>query len=208
MPADPEGRWHAKDHLAHLTWWRRRNVAVMEAVGAGTPLPELPRDDAVTNARIYAETKDRTVAEIGRDARAAWSAFESALEACSEGDLAKPHPNFAGNQVWEVVPGMGGHIGGHMMAWYMDAGKVERAEAAARWGYAFESALLPEGAKRAEASYNLACFFARAGRVDEAVPLLRDGLRFQPSLVEWAREDPDLAGIRDRDEVRELLARS
>ena len=206
VPVDPTGRWHAKDHLAHLAWWRRRSVGVLGAVHSGGEPPPRSSDDDVQNAAIYAETKHLPAADIKRSAVDSWSALEAALEASSEADLAKPHPNFPEAQVWEVVPGLGGHLGVHLMFWFMDSGDVERAEAAARWGYEFECGLLPEGHKRAEASYNLACFYARAGRVDEALPLLRDSFRFQPSLVEWARKDPDLAGVQDHAEVRALLA--
>jgi hypothetical protein len=92
-----------------------------------------------------------------------------------------------------------------MMSWFLDHGDPDRAEDVAMWEYQFECSLLPEGAKRSDASYNLACFYARVGRVDEAVPLLRESLRFQPSLIEWARKDSDLAGVRDHPEMRELL---
>jgi DinB family protein len=208
VSADAAGRWHAKDHLAHLAWWRHRSAHLIQlARTGGAPPPRAPDDDT-QNAIIYAETKDRPVADVKRDAADSWAELESALEASSESDLTKPHVEYPESQVWEAVPGLAGHLGSHMMSWFMDKGDVERAEAAARWGYEMECSFLPEGPKRAEASYNLACFFARAGRVDEALPLLRYGLRFQPSLVEWARKDPDLAGIRDRAEVRELLATS
>ncbi|HLZ95409.1 MAG TPA: DinB family protein [Candidatus Dormibacteraeota bacterium] len=207
-PADPDGRWRAKDQLAHLAWWRARSARVLEAARTGGDPPPRPAGDTdeVQNAAIYAETKDLPAADVKRSAEDSWSALEAALEASGEADLAKPHPHEAGAQVWEVVPGMGGHLGVHLMFWFMDGGDSVRAEAAARWGYEFECGLLPEGEKRADASYNLACFFARVGRVDEAVPLLRESFRFRPALVEWARQDPDLAGIRDHPDLAPLLA--
>jgi hypothetical protein len=207
-PADPDGRWRAKDQLAHLAWWRARGARVLEAARTGGDPPPRPAGDTdeVQNAAIYAETKDLPAADVKRSAEDSWSALEAALEASSEADLAKPHPHDAETQVWEVVPGMGGHLGVHLMFWFMDGGDSMHAEAAARWGYEFECGLLPEGEKRADASYNLACFFARVGRVDEAVPLLRESFRFRPALVEWARKDPDLAGIRNHPDLAPLLA--
>lgn len=101
---------------------------------------------------------------------------------------------------------MGGHLGAHLMSWFMDGGDVARAETAARWAYAFECSMLPEGPKQADAAYNLACFFARAGRVDEALPLLRKSTRDNAELAAWAQKDKDLDGIRDDPRVRELLA--
>jgi tetratricopeptide (TPR) repeat protein len=206
-PADPSGRWHAKDQLAHLGWWRALSAQVVEAARTGGEPPLRPATDTdeVQNAAIYAETKDLPAADVKRAAEDSWSALAAALEASSEADLAKPHPHHPEAQVWEVVPGLGGHLGVHLMFWFMDNGDPERAEAAARWAYQFECNLLPEGEKRAEADYNLACFYARVGRVDEALPLLRDSFRFRPALVAWARKDPDLTGIRDHAEVARLL---
>ena len=205
-PADPGGRWHAKDELAHLAWWRHRSAQMIELVRTGGEPPPRPPDDGTQNAVIYAETKDRSAAEIKRDAADSWSAVRSALEASSEADLAKPHPEYPEVQVWEAVPGLAGHLGGHLMSWFMDHGDTGRAEAAARWGYELECSLFPEGAKRADASYNLACFCARAGRADEAVALLRESLPFSAELAAWARQDHDLDGVRDDPRVRDLLA--
>jgi hypothetical protein len=162
-------------------------------------------DDADQNAVIYAETKDRSADEIKRDAASTWPALREALEALSDEDLEKPHPSHAGSLLWETVPGLAGHLGAHLMSWFMDHGDVSLAEAIAKWGYDLECGLLPP-AKQGDAKYNLACFYARAGRVDEALPLLRDSFALNAEFAGWARQDPDLEGIRGDPRVAELLA--
>ncbi len=204
-PADPGGRWHAKDQLAHLAWWRHRSVQVLESIGTGVALPPTAADDADQNAVIYAATKDRPAAEIKRDALSTWPALREALAAMTDDQLASPHPSFPGSLVWETVPGLAGHLGAHLMSWFMDGGDVDRAEAIARWGYELECSLLPAGPKQADAKYNFACFYARAGRVEEALPLLRDALASNAEFVRWARQDPDLDGMRDDPRVGQLL---
>ena len=206
-PADPDGRWHAKDQLAHLAWWRGLSARVIASAATGAEPPARPAGDTddVQNAKIYAETKDLPAADIKRSDEDSWSALEAALEASSEAALEKQHPHHPEAQVWEAVPGLGGHLGAHLMSWFLDHGDPARAEDVAMWEYQFECSLLPEGEKRADANYNLACFYSRVGRVDEAIPLLRESLRFQPSLVEWARKDSDLAAVRDHPEMRALL---
>ena len=63
-PADPGGRWNAKDHLAHLSWWRWRSAQTLDAVRAGGELPPaVPDDDNVTNARVYAEATQELMQE-------------------------------------------------------------------------------------------------------------------------------------------------
>jgi quercetin dioxygenase-like cupin family protein len=46
--------------------------------------------------------------------------------------------------------------------------------------------------------YNLACYEAQAGRLDEATAHARRALELDPTLREWALEDADLEAIRDR----------
>jgi len=205
-PADPKGRWHAKDQLAHLAWWRHWSVQVLESARTGTDLPPKTLDDTDQNALIYAATKDLSAAEIKREAAGTWPALREALEGTTEEQLGRPHPSFPESAVWETIPGLAGHLGAHVMSWFMDHGDVVRAETIAKWGYELECSLLPAGPKQADAKYNLACFYARAGRVDEALPLLRDALGWNPEFAQWARQDTDLDGIRGDARVAELLA--
>ena len=91
--ADPEGRWNAKDHLAHLSWWRLRGAQTLDAARTGRELPPpTPEDDDVQNAIIYAEVRDRSAHDVKTDAHNSWEALRKAIEASSEDDLARPHP--------------------------------------------------------------------------------------------------------------------
>lgn len=73
----------------------------------------------------------------------------------------------------------------------------------------FESGDYAEGADRAQALladdppygalyYNTACFEARAGRTDAALAHLRRAVALSPSLARSAREDDDLAALREQ----------
>jgi hypothetical protein len=79
------------------------------------------------------------------------------------------------------------------------------AEATAVWAYTLESDLFPDPEDRAVADFNLACFYARNARVEEALPLLGSALRSQPDLRAWAQNDPDLAPIRADPRVQSLV---
>jgi hypothetical protein len=134
------------------------------------------------------------------------SALREAIEACGEEDLALPHPHAVGHQVWETVPGIAGHLGTHLMFWHLDHGEEAPAESAAMWAFDLESGFFPQPEQRADAAYNLACFYARVGRTEDAMTLLRDSLAAKPALIALARRDPDLDRIRDEPGFRELLA--
>lgn len=206
VPPDPDGRWNAKDHLAHLAWWRNRNASLMDAVRTGGRLPPSVEDDP-QNALIYNEYRDRTAADIKSEARASWDRLEAALQACTEDDLDRPHPYAPDFKLWATIPGNGhGHLGQHLMFWYLDNSDEARAEAAQLWVRDIEQATLSDPEDQAGATYNLACFYGRVGRVAEALPLLRASLQDRPSLRELARKDPDLDRIRGDARVKELLA--
>ena len=196
-PANAEGEWNAKDHLAHLSWWRRRSVQTLEAVRTGAePPPALPDDDAVTNARIYSEVRDLPAADVKADAQASWAALRKAVEESSEEDLARQHPRFPESQLWEAVPGAVGHAGTHVWSWYLDIGDETRGMEAARWTAEMEGRFFNTPDKLAESRYNLACVYARLGRADEALPLLRESFKAKPELADLARKDHDLDRIR------------
>jgi hypothetical protein len=49
---------------------------------------------------------------------------------------------------------------------------------------------------RGGALYDLACLYCRDGRVDDGAATLEEAVRLQPSLMELAAMDPDLAPVR------------
>jgi quercetin dioxygenase-like cupin family protein len=53
--------------------------------------------------------------------------------------------------------------------------------------------------------YNLACLAALQGDSEQALASLRRALELRPEVVEWAREDEDLAGLRGRPDFDELV---
>ena len=200
------GAWSAKDHLAHLAWWRSRNARLMDGVRTGGKLPPAVEDDP-QNDVIYRENRERTAAQVKGDARRSWDELEAAVEACSEDDLNKPHPYAPSQKLWQTVPANGhGHLGQHLMFWYLETGDESRAEAAQVWQHDTDVLAFPETADRANADYNLACFYGRIGRADKALPLLRASFASRPELAAHARKDPDLDRIRDDPAVRRLLA--
>ena len=200
-PANPDGRWNAKDHLAHLSWWRWRSAQTLDAMRTGSELPPpVPDDDGVQNAIIYDQVKDRPAADVQADAAESWTALRKAVEASSAEDLAKPHPRQPESQVWEAVPGAIGHAGTHIWSWHLDLGDENRAMTAARWASDVEGSFFTKPEQLAESRYNLACVYARLGKPDEALPLLRQSFEAKPELMAWARKDRDL------DLIREALA--
>jgi mannose-6-phosphate isomerase-like protein (cupin superfamily) len=53
--------------------------------------------------------------------------------------------------------------------------------------------------------YNTACFESRAGRLDDAVAHLQRAIELDPGLAKLVADDEDLAAIRDRPELAEII---
>ena len=201
-PPDPDGRWRAQDHLAHIAWLRDRDAQIIEAVRTGGEIP--PHFEGDLSAEIYSATRDHTAATVIANAERSWDQILSAIGACAKEDLERPHPHRQDRKLIDGSPG--DHLGAHLMWCYLEAGDDEAAEAVQLWARDLSNRLSDDPRSRGLASYNLGCFYARVGRVDDAVTLLREGFEGAPYLKEWAERDPDLDPIRESPELKELLA--
>ena len=202
IPADPAGRWHPKDHLAHIAWHRDRNARLIEVARTGGELPGHVDEDL--NASIYAATRDQPVAEVIAAARRSWDLMESAVAACTEEELGRPRPD--GPPGRKLVDGSpGDHLGAHLMWCHLEAGNEEAAKEILVWARDLALRTSSEPRAHAVAAYNLACFYARTGQVAEALTLLRESFSIDSGLRDWSHKDPDLDPIRDEPRVVELL---
>jgi hypothetical protein len=204
-PAEADGRWTAKDHVAHLSAWREHAARVLDAAVHGEELAE-DFDIDTENARTYATNRDRSAHDVLAAAGASYDQLLAAIDATTEAVLQRDRKGRAG-PVWRVVPGNGHtHVGEHVIQLQLEDGDDKAAEETAVWVHGLDL-LFTDAQSQAVADYNLACFYARAGRAEEAIPLLRRSLeKGNASLAEWAREDADLNNIRDRPEVSALLS--
>jgi hypothetical protein len=86
------GEWSLKDIVAHLTGWRRRTVARLQAAlrGEAEPSPPWPAhlhtDDEI-NAWLYQANRDRSVREVLADSRQVFEQLVAAIEAFPEAEL-------------------------------------------------------------------------------------------------------------------------
>ena len=202
IQADRAGRWHPKDHLAHIAWHRDHNARLIEAVRTGG---ELPRDvDEVVNTSIYRATRDQPVAEVIAAARRSWDLLESVIDASTEEELERPRPyEPPGRKLVDGSPG--DHLAAHLMWCHLEAGNEKAAEAVLLWARDLSSRTSSDPRTHAVAAYNLACFYARIGQVAEALPLLRESFEVAPDLKDWSHKDPDLDPIRAEPRIVELL---
>jgi len=203
----PEGRWSARDNLAHLAAWRDHAARLLESVRSGATPPVESSDFDGQNRQLFEVAKDLSAAAVRADADRSWDTLSAALEACSDADLRQPRPGRPGQEVWEAVPGNAHHhLAEHLGYLCAEAGDAAAAEAAALWAHDLDNRAFPGVSARATAAYNLSCFYARAGRAADALPHLELAISLDPRVVGWARGDADLDSVRDDSRIAVLLS--
>jgi hypothetical protein len=147
------------------------------------------------------------------DAHEAMTGLWDAVEAATEDQLAtdpglrRNHPQY----VWRDV--LISAVRGPMLdyaGWHLRQDRtLEGLSVLSRWYEMVRGSGLPTKAL-SDASYDLACGFARVGRADDAMAYLPDAFVYNdraavPVLKAWAREDPDLSSLTDRVDFRSLV---
>ena len=83
------GGWSIKDAIAHVTWSEREMIGVIRGRAlVGSPHWALRTDER--NAAVYAENRERPLAEVLAEANAVWAELLPGLEALTGEDLADP----------------------------------------------------------------------------------------------------------------------
>lgn len=89
------GHWSIKDIVAHITSWRRRTVARLQAAARGEPgperlwPPELESDDDI-NAWFYEREHGKSVQQVLGDSRQVFQQLRASIEALPEEYLTDP----------------------------------------------------------------------------------------------------------------------
>lgn len=93
------GHWSIKDIVAHLTGWRRRTVARLQAArnGEADPPPPWPADlqtDDAINAWMYETNRNQSVDDVRTDSRQVFDALVAAIDGFPEAELLDPQRFF------------------------------------------------------------------------------------------------------------------
>ena len=91
------GDWSIKDIVAHLTGWRRRTVARLQAAQRGAPEPPPPwpahlQTDDEINAWIYETNHGRPVRAVLDDSQQVFQQLLAAIEGLPDEVLRDPRP--------------------------------------------------------------------------------------------------------------------
>jgi hypothetical protein len=102
--------WSIKDIVAHLTGWRRRTVARLQAAqrGEGEPAPYWPahlQTDDEINAWIYEANRGRSVREVLDDSDHVFQQLLAAVEGLPDEVLSDPARHLPWLEAESITPG-------------------------------------------------------------------------------------------------------
>ncbi len=188
------GDWSPKDHQAHLTAWKARQVNRIRAARLAEPFPTDDRENDEINAELQVARAEWPWPEIVREADEATERLKTEIVAIGSTALVESQ-----RLVGQVYGNGPSHALTHF-AWLAAEGiGVDEARVTAfveEHESQLASAPLPDS-DRGVGLYNLACAHSVAGRLDRARPLLRTAFQLRPDLADFALEDPDLAALRE-----------
>jgi len=187
--------WSIKDELAHIIAWQANSVARIAAQIHAETVPDFSDYESINRA-VYNTNHDRSLADIAADGDRAHAEFIKLITAVSEDDLIQP-ARFSDQEkrsLVEMIVGNGfEHPTLHYANYYLRRGDLTRATQLQETSV---TALAEMPTLYGAARYNLACFYALSGQNEKAMNELREALQLRPDLLEWSKQDADLATLR------------
>ena len=192
-------RWAYKDLLAHIAAWNAHEVDLLQA-GVRRENPQLSNSLDEINAEIFEEHRGWSWEQVIRLLNDAHREMAAALAGLSAADLtdAERFPWTRGQPLLHRVAFTSYyHPLSHLARRLWDDGERE-AGAQLEETTSLNMASLDESDHwQAVQRYNLGCFYALSDQQQAAMELVYQALVLAPDLVQWARQDEELASLRD-----------
>jgi tetratricopeptide (TPR) repeat protein len=188
--------WSVKDELAHVIAWQLNSLARLAALIHAEPVPDFNDYETIDRA-IYRTNYGRSLAEIAAEGERAHADFVALIQSLSEEDLTRP-ARFSDQETRSLAAQIMGngfeHPTVHYADYYRRRGRLDKATQL----YEASAAAVADWPEwHGLARYNLACFYALSGQSDKAIHELREALHLRPDLLEWSKQDTDLAALHD-----------
>jgi len=198
--------WSVKDVAAHLAEWKARMGQRLAAARRNETPPKYDDIDEA-NAEIFEQYRDQSWADVLKALECAHGELVEQTRAMPEGDLvdAERFPWQDGRPLWRSIVGSGySHPVQHLAQLYLERGERDYATQIQETAAELLASLDDSPGWRGVTIYNLACHYALSGEREKAGAKLGEALRLNPDLIEWSKQDPDFASIREEPAYRSL----
>jgi tetratricopeptide (TPR) repeat protein len=191
--------WSAKDHVAHLTFWRQRLVLRLQAILEKQPQPSID-DFEQLNPVIFEQHRYRSWPDLLSESDAVYTELIALSSQLTEEELTTFNRfdwTHEGAPLYSAFMGYCyEHTQQHLAQYSLDRHDLERAiDTYEAWASRVIEAEAP-GPLKGSIFYNLACFYATHSRQEQAWPLLQQAFTLYPATREFALTDPDLVTLR------------
>jgi tetratricopeptide (TPR) repeat protein len=196
--AGTAAHWSARALLTHLVVWKQRLTRGLVALVSGSE-PVTYLDLEAENASIFDEHRDLAWPDLHAALAQAQMGLVERVKALGVDELLNTR-RFAGQNGqphWRMIV-MNGywHPMLHLAQFYYDRGRPDWLNDDVESVAVHLRALDPTLAWQGRMVYDLACYYSLSRQRDKAVLRLREALRLDPALADWARKDTDLAPLR------------
>jgi hypothetical protein len=202
--------WAIKDVIVHNSTWKvimsERFIASMSGSN-----PRSYDDYDAENEKIYQRHREDNWESVARFQEEAYRQLVEQVELAAEDDLVDPD-RFAWLKGRSLLK-QTFHNGYFHPLWHLALLIIERGEGERGFQMMEEvtriSLTLDESPTwQGQSLYNLACFFALGGEKDKSLENLSQAFTLSPDMIEWSKEDTDLASLWDEPRYQALVGRS
>ena len=201
-------QWTARDLLSHVVEWRRSNTEDMNAYDRGEAVTATQDEDAENAARM-AKYRTKSWDEVRQAVDQTQTAILALVERLTDEQLNDPqrYPFLNGRPAWRSVmsDSFMHPLASHLRPWYLQHGQGEYASHLAEEEARLLIELDDEPDWQGMTIYNLACHYALLGEKEKALEKLETGLRLNPGLADYSRQDSDFASLHGSPEFEAVV---
>ena len=197
--------WSARDHVAHLTFWKQDDCVMLAALTRSETPPRAGDTDTL-NKQVFEEQRGRSWEAIQFDAQQVHAALLASVERLSEDDLAgtdwfpstdeDESTSPESQPLWALMLSHGfWHPLEHLTQFYRERDEVLRAtQIQQAWVDKVNQPGVP-AALRGIGLARLAGFYLLTKRPSSAQEPLRQALAFHPALAHFFEQVPEMAAL-------------
>jgi hypothetical protein len=191
--------WSAKDHVAHMTFWRQQLIPTVRAV-LRHETPTRVDDYERLNPVIFERERQRPWSEILAESDHAYDELIALADQLGDDDLtAFQRFNWIPDG-WPLYTAFMGncyeHAQQHLAQYALDRHDLPGALSTCQvWVERVVQTEAPDALK-GYVLYDLACFYATHGEEAQALTTARRAFTLHPPLKDFAHGDPDLDAVR------------
>lgn len=198
-------QWSVKDMLAHLAFWGSHFNEQIKKAQAGEAVPVAGDYYEILNDGVLLRNLDKPFETARVEERSAFEKTVKLLEGINADDLSDPkYLEFLNNRplIDRALGTECWHVLAHVGDYYVKKGNLRKAEDLQA---SITDKLQDFPGWKANAAYNLACFYSLNGMREKAYKNLEIAFKERPELKEWAQKDSDMKPICEEVEFKALV---